>query len=160
MPQQTPVVPEATAATNTSDATPERLRFGMVVLYVQDLQRSITFYRLLGLDVPDPHPEHPGTACTLADGVTMIITTEALAARLDPAWEQPGRGYPQLLEFFVASDADVDAIWNRLTSAGYRGRTAPAHLIGPYAALIEDPDGHVVMVTSEPASNEERPTTA
>ena len=144
----------------TKDASPVQLRFGMVVLYVRDLQRSIAFYRLLGLDVPEPHPEHPGTACTLADGVTMIITTDALAVRLDPGWVRPDRGYPQVLEFFVDDDAQVDAAWNRLTSAGYTGRTAPARLIGPYAALIEDPDGHVVMVTSEPVAKTESPSAA
>jgi hypothetical protein len=56
------------------------------------------------------------------------------------------------MEFFVDDDAQVDEVWNRLTSAGYHGRTAPGHLIGPYATLVEDPDGNVVMITSEPVT--------
>ena len=153
-------VPEAAHDPIERDAAPHKVRFGMMVLYARDLQRSIAFYRLLGLDVPDPHPEHPVSACQMANGVTMIITTDALAVRFDSAWVRPDRGYQQVTEFFVDDDAQVDAAWSRLTSAGYTGRTAPGHLIGPYATLVEDPDGNVVMITREPVTNAQISTTA
>src|SRR5689334_22724266 len=120
------------------------IRFGMIVLYARDLQKSIEFYRLLGLDVPDPHPERPVSIHRMDNGVTLIITVDDVARRFDAAWTRNERGgYQQVVEFFVDDDAAVDAVWHKLTSAGYTGRTAPGHLLGPYATLVEDPDGNV-----------------
>lgn len=131
----------------------------MLVLYVRDLQQSIQFYRLLGLDVSDPLADRPVALHKTGDTVTMIITTDAVARCLDPAWVRPDRGgYQQVVEFFVDDDAAVDAAWNRLTSAGYQGITAPGHLIGPYATMVQDPDGNVVLITNEPAANAQTPT--
>lgn len=126
----------------------------MVVLYVRDLQRSIEFYRLLGLDIPDPNPDRPVAAWQDGDAVRMIITTDPVAQRFDPHWVRPEPGgYQQVVEFFVDDDNTVDAIWKRLTSAGHKGTSAPGHLLDPYATMIEDPDGNVVLVTNEPTAN-------
>ena len=160
MTNESAAVPETAHDPIERDAAPHKVRFGMMVLYVRDLQQSIDFYRLLGLDVPDPHPEHPVSAYELANGITMIIATDAIARRFDPGWVRPDRGYQQLMEFFVDDEPQVDDVWNRLTSAGYHGRTAPGNLIGPYATLVEDPDGNVVMITSEPVANAEIPASA
>ena len=47
-------------------------------------------------------------------------------------------------------------MWSELTGAGHRGRMAPTHAAGPFAAMIEDPDGNVVLVTSDAAARPER----
>jgi predicted lactoylglutathione lyase len=137
-----------------------RVQFGMIVLYARDLHKSIDFYRLLGLDVPDPLPERPVSVYKMDNGVTMIITVDDVARRFDSAWTRPAGGYQQVMEFFVDSDADVDTVWTKLTSAGHPGRTAPGHLIGPYATMVEDPDGNVVLITHEPAAPADAPAPA
>ena len=129
------------------------IRFGMVVLDVQDLQRSIDFYRFLGLAIPDPFEGRPVTVFTMDSGVSIVIG-EGLGAANDPNWVRPEAGYQSLLEFFVADDAAVDAEWTRLTDAGHHGRRPPAKAFGPYAALVDDPDGNVVMITSEVSAKE------
>ena len=136
------------------------IRLGMIVLYARDLQKSIEFYRLLGLDVPDPHPERPVSIYKMDNGITMIITVDDIALRFDSAWTRPDRGYQQFMEFFVDDNAAVDAVWDKLTSAGYRGRTPPAHLNGPYATMVEDPDGNVVLITNETRHNTDPPAPA
>ncbi|MCL1869782.1 MAG: VOC family protein [Promicromonosporaceae bacterium] len=134
------------------ETTTGRAHLGMVVLYVRDLQRSIDFYRLLGLDVSDPDPRRPVAAAKEGDATRMIIATDPVARHLDAGWARPERGgYQQVVEYFVESDAAVDAVWGRLTAAGHRGVTAPGHLVGPYSTMVEDPDGNVVMVTNPPA---------
>lgn len=143
------------------DTTPATARFGMVVLYVQDLERSIEFYRLLGLEVTDPHPERPVAFYNESGTTMMIITTDVVAQRFDSAWVRSNRGgYQQVVEFFVDGDAAVDAAWQRLTAAGHLGTTAPGHLIGPYAAMVQDPDGNVVLITNEPSQAEQTATVA
>ena len=132
------------------------IRFGMMVIYARDLPRSIEFYRLLGLDVPDPVPDRPVSIYRMGNGVTMIFTTGELATRFDPDWTRPDRGYQQVMEFIVDDDAAVDAVWTRLTSAGYHGRTAPGSIVGPYATMIDDPDENVVLVSNDQVTGAQR----
>ena len=128
------------------------IQLGMVVLDVRDLQRSIDFYRLLGLKVPDPSPDRPVTLLRMDSGVSLVIG-EGLGAGGDPTWIRPEDGYQVFLEFFVGDDAAVDAEWEKLTSAGYHGRRAPSKTVGPYAAMIDDPDGNVVLISSDAAAD-------
>jgi predicted lactoylglutathione lyase len=126
------------------------IRLGMVVLYARDLQKSIEFYRLLGLDVPDPQADRPVAAYKMDNGVTMIFTTDQLAVAFDPNWQRPERGqYQQVVEFVVKDESEVDELWNKLTSAGYHGRTSPRKITGPHAAMVDDPDGNVVLITND-----------
>lgn len=123
----------------------------MVLLEVRDLDASIAFYRRLGLDIPDPAGERPIVIHRMGSGVSLLITTQ-FASAYDPAFERPAGGYQQLLEFYVGEDALVDAKWTDLTSAGYHGRLAPTQTAGPYAAMVDDPDGNVILLTSDEAA--------
>lgn len=130
------------------------IEFGMMVLYASDLPRSIEFYRQLGLDVPDPQPDRPVAIYRMDNGVTMIFTTGDVAVRFDRNWTPPpATGYRQVMEFLVDDDAAVDELWNRLTAAGYYGRTAPDRFNGPYAAMVDDPDGNVVLISNDKETN-------
>ena len=60
-------------------------------------------------------------------------------------------GYQQLMEFYLGDDDEVDACWKRLVAAGHHGRMAPEQTQGPYAAMVDDPDGNVVLLTSDEA---------
>lgn len=127
------------------------LQLGMVVLDVTDLDRSIAFYRLLGLDVPDPAPDRRVALHTMESGVSIVLV-EGFAALLDRDWVRP-TGYQQALEFYVGGDAAVDEMWSTLTAAGHHGRMAPASPTGIYAAMVDDPDGNVVLVSSDPSAD-------
>ncbi len=128
------------------------VRFGMIVLIVRDLARSIRFYRLIGLEIADPLDDRPVSLSKLTDDVSLVLITESFA-RHDPSWGRPEHGYQQLLEFLVDDDAAVDAQWQQLTAAGYHGRQAPAKTFGPYAAMVDDPDGNVTLISSDPATS-------
>lgn len=129
------------------------IQFGMIVLYTRDLDKSLEFYRTLGLDIPDPKPDRPVATYRMPSGVTIIFTTEEIARRYDSGWARPqSGGYQQVMEFVVDDDSDVDTLWNRLITVGHHGRTAPAHINGPYAALIDDPDGNPVLISSDRAT--------
>ena len=54
-----------------------------------------------------------------------------------------------MLEFFVEGDDAVDAKWDELAAAGYRGRAAPFRTdFGAWMCLVDDPDGNTVLVTA------------
>lgn len=124
----------------------------MVVLEVRDLDQSIAFYRELGLDIATPPPDRPIVVHRMASGVSLLLTT-GFASRYDPMWARPESGYQQMLEFYVGEDLAVDEKWTELTAAGYHGRMPPTQTFGPYAAMVEDPDGNVVLLTSDEAGS-------
>jgi predicted lactoylglutathione lyase len=127
------------------------IQLSMMILEVRDLLASIAFYRLLGLDLPDPAPGRPVVIHRMGSGVSLLLTT-SFAATYDPAWTRPTGGYQQLLEFYVGDDAVVDQRWADLVAAGHPSRMPPTQTVGPYAAMIDDPDGNVVLLTSDTAA--------
>jgi catechol 2,3-dioxygenase-like lactoylglutathione lyase family enzyme len=127
------------------------IQLAMVVLEVRDLDASIEFYRRLGLDVPDPVGGRPVTVHRMGSGVSLLLTT-AFASRYDPTFERPASGYQQLLEFYVGEDVKVRDMWAALTGFGYHGRMPPTKTAGPFAAMVDDPDRNVVLLTSDEAA--------
>ena len=128
-----------------------QIQLAMVVLEVRDLDASIAFYRRLGLDIPDPAGGQPIVIHRMPSGVSLLLTT-SFASVYDPAFQRPAGGYQQMLEFYVGEDALVDQAWAELTAAGYHGRLAPTKTAGPYAAMVDDPDGNVIFLTSDEAA--------
>ncbi len=127
------------------------IQLSMLILEVRDLAASIAFYRDLGLDVPNPVPGRPVVVHRMGSGVTLLLTT-SFAATYDPTWTRPAGGYQQLIEFYVGEDAAVDQRWADLVAAGHRSRMPPTQTAGPYAAMVDDPDGNVVLLTSDQAA--------
>jgi hypothetical protein len=85
----------------------------------------------------------------MPSGVSLLLTT-TFASHYDAAWSRPGAGYQQLLEFYVGEDdSAVEDKWAELTSAGYHGRMPPTRTAGPFAAMVDDPDGNVILLTSD-----------
>ncbi|MBO1766455.1 VOC family protein [Allobranchiibius sp. GilTou38] len=127
------------------------IQLAMVVLEVRDLDDSIAFYRALGLDVPDPLEGRPVTVHRMGSGVSLLLTT-GFAGQYDPSFVRPGGGYQQMLEFYVGEDSEVESMWSTLTGAGYHGRVSPTRTSGPFAAMVDDPDGNVILLTSDEAA--------
>jgi predicted lactoylglutathione lyase len=124
----------------------------MVILEVRDLDASVAFYRALGLDVPSPPEGRPIVIHRMPSGVSLLLTT-GFAPRYDPAFARPVGGHQQLLEFYVGEDAAVERTYAELTAAGYHGRMEPTQTTGPFAAMVDDPDGNVVLLTSDQAAD-------
>jgi predicted lactoylglutathione lyase len=130
------------------------IQLSMLILEVRDLAASIAFYRHVGVDLPDPAPGRPIVIHRMGSGVSLLLTT-SFAATYDPAWTRPAGGYQQLLEFYVGEDAAVDRLWAELVAAGHPSRMPPTQTAGPYAAMVDDPDGNVVLLTSDQAARVE-----
>jgi len=122
-------------------------RFTMVVLLIEDLPRSLAFYRRLGVEFPADAEQRTDIQVPIGDSHQMVLTTGFV--RNDPDRQPPSGGSRIMLEFFVDGDAAVDAKWTELTDAGYRGRRAPWRTdFQAYMCLVDDPDGNTVLVTA------------
>ena len=125
-------------------ATP---RFTMVVLLVEDLARSLAFYRRLGMVFPEDADSRRDLQVEIGDGRHFVWTTTFV--QNVPSYERPTGGSRVMLEFFVESQAEVDAYFDELSGAGYHGRRAPFRTnFDAYMCLVDDPDGNTVLVTA------------
>ena len=118
-------------------------RLAAIGIVTRDIAESVRFYRLLGLDVPNPG-EGPHHDVELPGGVRLMWDTAELMQQLYPEREEP-RGQRTALAFECESAADVDATYERLVEAGYAGKKAPFDAFwGQRYANVVDPDGNVV----------------
>ena len=111
-------------------------------IVTKDMKESVRFYRLLGVDVPDPVDDH--LDATLPGGIRLMWDTLELIKQLDPDWTEP-KGHPIGLAFECSSPGDVDATHARVVTAGFRSRKDPWDAFwGQRYAQVIDPDDNVV----------------
>jgi uncharacterized glyoxalase superfamily protein PhnB len=108
----------------------------------KDLRASIAFYRLIGVQFPEPEGDH--VEAVLPHGLRLMLDDLKLIKTLDPEWTEP-TGHRMSLAFECASPADVDAVHRAVTAAGHRSKTAPWDAFwGQRYAQVLDPDDNVV----------------
>ena len=118
-------------------------RLAAIGIVTSDIAASVRFYRLLGLDVPEPD-DSPHHDVELPGGIRLMWDTEELMRQLDPEREEP-RGHRMALAFECESADDVNTTYARLVEAGYEGKKAPYDAFwGQRYANVVDPDGNVV----------------
>ena len=123
------------------------VQLSMVGLIVADMGAALEFYRRLGIDIPLGAEEKPFVQVQMESGVTIFWDT-FFAKRHYPDMVPPEGGSRVMLEFFLDDEAAVDAKFEELVGFGYTGPMAPEQTIGPYAAMVEDPDGNIVLLTA------------
>jgi predicted lactoylglutathione lyase len=119
----------------------------MVVLLIEDLARSVEFYRRLGVAFPPNVNERKDVAVDVGGGHTLVFTTTFVQNDEDRV--PPSGGARTFLEFFVDDEAAVDRLFTELTEAGANGRRTPFLTdFNAYMCLVDDPDGNTVLVTA------------
>lgn len=109
-------------------------------IVASDMSRSIRFYRLLGLDVPEtPGEGHVDTL--LPNGVRFMLDSEDTMKSFRPDWtRETGNQLGLALE--CASPAEVDAVYGEAVAAGFHGEKEPWDAFwGQRYAQLLDPDG-------------------
>jgi catechol 2,3-dioxygenase-like lactoylglutathione lyase family enzyme len=107
---------------------------------VSDMGRSIAFYRLLGLDVPET-PDEGHVDAFLPNGVRFMLDSEEVIRSFLPDWQR-NDGNQISLALECSSPQEVDEIYARVVDAGYEGEKEPWDAFwGQRYALLGDPDG-------------------
>jgi uncharacterized glyoxalase superfamily protein PhnB len=111
-----------------------------VGIVTADMARSLEFYRLLGLGVPDT-PEAGHVNIDIANGMRVMIDSEAEVRKFRSDWDRT-TGNQCALAFQCESPAQVDDLYARLTEAGFEGEKEPWDAFwGQRYAQVRDPDG-------------------
>ena len=109
-------------------------------IVTSDMARSIAFYRLVGLDVPET-PEEGHVDTFLPNGVRFMLDSEDTVRSFRPEWTRE-TGNQVGLAFECANAAEVDELYARITAAGFEGEKAPWDAVwGQRYAQLRDPDG-------------------
>ena len=118
---------------------------GVVSVVVEDMARSLAFYRRLGLDVPAGADGEQHVEVGLPGGLKLAFDTVDTIRSFDPSWT-PATGSPRMgLAFACDSPAEVDKLYGELVAAGYEGHKEPWDAFwGMRYALLHDPDGNGV----------------
>lgn len=111
-----------------------------VGIVVSDMARSIRFYRLLGLDVPET-PDEGHVDAFLPNGVRFMLDTEDVVRSFRPDWTRE-TGNQLELAVECGSPTEVDDVYARVIAAGFRGEKEPWDAFwGQRYAQLQDPDG-------------------
>ncbi|MFF9400437.1 VOC family protein [Streptomyces sp. NPDC014744] len=115
-----------------------------------DLAASLAFYRRLGLDIPADADSAPHVEVALPGGQRLLWDTEDVVRSFDPDWTTPSGGERLGLAFRCDGAAEVDALYEDLTGAGYRGHLKPWDAVwGQRYAMVLDPDGCAVSLFAD-----------
>lgn len=121
-------------------------RFYGIGIVTADLAASLTFYRRLGVDIPEGAEESPHVEAELAGGHRILWDVEDTVRSFDPGWTPDDKASGRVaLAFACDTPAGVDRQYADLTGAGYHGHKEPWDAFwGQRYALVHDPDGNTV----------------
>ena len=120
-------------------------RLDLIGLVVEDMARSLDFYRHLGLDIPAGTDQEGHVETVLPGGLRLAWDTVEVVRSFDPAWAPPSGSHRISLAFLLDSPADVDRTYDALVSLGYEGHRPPWDAFwGQRYAVVHDPDGNGV----------------
>jgi predicted lactoylglutathione lyase len=132
------------------------LELYMIGLVVQDMARSLEFYRRLGLAIPEGSEQQSHVQIKMSSGLTFFLDSNP--TRWDPGFakpREPGRAdtsdsYSSVLEFYLKERATLEAKFAELTELGYQGYREPYETaFGMYFAMIKDPDGNTILLSAD-----------
>ena len=134
------------------------LELYMLGLIVQDMGKSLEFYRRLGIAIPEGSEGKTHVEVKMGSGLTFFL--DSRPTRWDSRFvrkDEPGRmeavttdSYRSVLEFYLKTRDAVDAKYSELIGFGYQSCRAPYETaIGMYFALINDPDGNTILLSGD-----------
>ena len=106
-------------------------------IVASDMARSIAFYRLLGLDVPEtPNEGHVDTF--LPNGIRFMLDTEEVVKSFKADWARAD-GNQLSIAFECGSPGEVDEVYARVVAGGFEGertRGMPSGVSGTRSSPI------------------------
>jgi len=134
-------------ASEPTTAAPRVTQLRIVGLIVADVNRSLTFYHHLGLDLPSS-VDGRSYRHRSDNGDVLFWEEPSMIRSFDPTWSPPMVGDRRVvLEFGFPSSARLSAVYDELQRRYGTGRLAPFDQGGGVRyAIVVDPDGNQVSL--------------
>lgn len=117
----------------------------LIGIVVRDMEASLRFYALLGLDIPAKMDAEQHVEITLPNGFRIAWDSLEMMKSIYPDWVDPVVGQRMTLAFKCSSPTEVDDLYNRVIQSGYQSYKAPWDAFwGQRYAVVIDPDGNLV----------------
>ena len=136
------------------------LELYMLGLIVQDMGKSLEFYRRLGLAIPEGSEDQTHVQIKMGSGLTFFLDSRptrwdsSFVRRDEPGQKEAADSYRSVLEFYLKTRAAVEAKYAELTGFGYQGHRAPYKTVfGMCFALVKDPDGNTILLSGDLEGN-------
>ena len=121
------------------------ITLAVVGIVTEDMARSLSFYRTLGLDLPAGVEDEQHVDVALPGGLRLAWDTPEVMRSFDPGWAPASDGHSLSIAFSCADAEEVDATYARMTTAGFEGHLPPWDAFwGQRYAVLRDPDGNSV----------------
>ena len=146
--------------------TPDTLDFDALNLVSSDMDATLAFYRLLGVDIPESSVWRTDTGAhhveiVFPSGMQLDFDSVALAKHYNAGYQPAEGGSRGVIGFKLPSREAIDERYGKLIEGGYKGRQPPYDAFwGARYAIVEDPDGNHVgfMSPSDPDRRREPPS--
>lgn len=123
------------------------LQVNLFGIIVDEMKRSLDFYRQLGVDIPDGMDSERHVEITLPGGMRLAWDTVEIIRSFDPSWTAAARGGRIEIAFSCESPAEVDTVYQTLSDLGDYGHLAPFDAPwGQRYAMLHDPDGNGIAL--------------
>jgi uncharacterized glyoxalase superfamily protein PhnB len=120
------------------------VRLDLVGIVARDMGASLSFYRRLGLNIPEGVEDEPHVEATTPSGLRIAWDNAELIRQIDPEWTEPSGGHRVALAFLCTSPADVDAKYEELAALGHGHKEPWDAFWGQRYASMKDPDRHQI----------------
>lgn len=122
------------------------IRLDLVGIVTKDMRKALSFYRLLGLSIPDNSDNEMHVEVKGQGGVRLAFDKQEMIADIYGGWEEPV-GHRIELAFLCESRQEVDELYRRIVEHGFKGHREPWDAVwGQRYAIVQDPDGNLVSL--------------
>lgn len=120
-------------------------RIDSIATVVEDMGRTLGFYRLLGLEIPATANNEGYVTIILEGGIRFAWNTEEVERSFNPGWQSPPIAGRMGITFRCENAAEVDAVYARIVAAGFVGGLEPFDAPwGSRHCRILDPDSNAI----------------
>ncbi len=116
------------------------MKLDLISIVVENISRSLAFYRLLGWEIPEADRDENHVEITLENGLRFAWDKLEMMRSFDPNASIAPHGVGA---FLCSSPEEVNQKYEALTAAGYHGHLEPWDAFwGQRYAVVHDPDGY------------------
>lgn len=116
-----------------------------IATVVEDMGRTLGFYRLLGFVIPQEADTDGYVTIDMGNGIRFAWNTEEVERTFNPEWRAPSVAGRMGIAMRCRDVAEVDAVFAEVIGAGYEGSLEPFDAPwGSRHCRVLDPDGNAI----------------